>query len=188
MPDESDKDTGVHKPSGFERAAAFVVAAAFIGIIAMVLLREAPLDDNRMKLAMVLMALLALALGVLLPGLLNLNYKGSGLSVRAAGGGAMFLVVLYFGLGDGALPGADGGGKDGAELDQSAVTEMIMNARRQLWGTEAGYQVMAQCTYTGATGVAWHQDAFTAEQMALQQCYANGGASGCCTVVSSIYE
>ena len=180
----SRTDNEPHKPSTLERIFAFLVAATLIGVMSMLLLRETPLDDNRLKLAMVLMAVLALALGVLLPGLLNLTYKGAGLTLRAAGGGAMFLLVLYFGLGSGGLTSDS----HDAQFEQSDVTQMIMNARRQLWGTDAGYRIEVRCSSTGAVNVGWNPNQFAARNQALQACERNCGLSGKCEVIAESFE
>ena len=215
MPDPVSSE--MHRPSVAERVFAIVLAVVLVAVLSFVIISdEVDLDDNKMRLAMVLMALLAGAVGAMLPGLLNLRYAGGGLTIRALGGGAFFLVVLYLGLG---VPGRGGfAGEDGFRQDD--VTQMIRNARDQLGGNAGAqpyqppsyqppsytpsyspsynssppayaageYHVLAQCSVTGAVGEGWGADPVYAQDRAIRQCRANGGLPGCCQIISSVYE
>jgi hypothetical protein len=85
-----------HSPgSRFERAAATVAALSVVAVRMFLLIRNEPIADPRLFLALrVLLSLGAAILGATIPGFLDIKWSRAGLAVRA--GGALALFVLTF--------------------------------------------------------------------------------------------
>jgi hypothetical protein len=162
-----DPASDLHSPSTLERVFAMLLAIVLVPVLSFVIISDdVDLDDNKMRLAMVLVALLAGAVGATLPGLLNLRYSGRGLTIRALGGGSFFLVVLYLGM---SVPG--GGQPNRDEPYRPSIY------------TSGKCYAVAQCLVTKVIGEGSGFDQFSAKEAAIQRCYANGGRV--CSAVAS---
>ena len=65
-----------------------------LALIAYTVIMEVEIDNNKMPMLYVLIALMAGAVVATIPGFLNMDYSSKGLSIRAAGGVAAFVIVL----------------------------------------------------------------------------------------------
>ncbi len=84
-----------HQSHLAERMAAMLAALLILGLVGFLLVRNEPLASDQLFFALrVILSLAAGVLGGTLPGFLNLGWTGRGLSIRA--GGALALFVLTF--------------------------------------------------------------------------------------------
>jgi hypothetical protein len=81
--------------TAFDRVAATCAALTIIGLVLFLLVRNQPVADPQLYVALrIILSLGAAILGATIPGFLHLEWKGAGLVVRA--GGALALCVLTF--------------------------------------------------------------------------------------------
>jgi len=79
----------------FDRIAATLAALVILGLTAFLLVRNEAIADGQLFFALrVVLSFAVATLGATIPGFLNLDWKGSGLVIRA--GGALALFVLTF--------------------------------------------------------------------------------------------
>jgi hypothetical protein len=95
MPRASNNNASGQGAFQFERIAATCAALGIIGLVAFLLIRNVPIADPRLFLALrVILSLGAAVLGATVPGFLEVGWTGGGLAVRS--GGALALFVLTF--------------------------------------------------------------------------------------------
>jgi hypothetical protein len=85
------------RPPGpqFDRLAATLAALVVIGLAVFLLVRNQPIADPRLFFVLrVVLSLSAATLGATIPGFMDIRWSGSGLTLRA--GGALALFVLTF--------------------------------------------------------------------------------------------
>ncbi len=81
----------------FERIAATCAALVIVGLVIFLLIRNQPIADPRLFLALrVVLSLGAAVLGATIPGFLEVGWSGSGLAVRAGGALALFLLTFLY--------------------------------------------------------------------------------------------
>jgi hypothetical protein len=81
----------------FERAAAALVGVAMVGLVGFLLVRNQPVADARLFLALrVVLSLGAAILGATIPGFLSVGWHGNGLAVRAGGALALFVITWVY--------------------------------------------------------------------------------------------
>ena len=84
-----------HTGASFDRIAAIVAAMAIVGLVVFLLVRNEAIASPQLFYALrVVLSVAAAVLGATIPGFLDLDWKGSGLAVRA--GGALALFVLTY--------------------------------------------------------------------------------------------
>jgi hypothetical protein len=95
MPRASNNNASGHGAQLFERFAATCAALVIIGLVVFLLIRNQPIADPRLFLALrVILSLGAAVLAATIPGFLEVGWSGSGLAIRS--GGALALFVLTF--------------------------------------------------------------------------------------------
>ncbi len=81
----------------FERIAATGAALVIVGLVVFLLIRNEPIADPRLFLALrVILSLGAAVLGATVPGFLEVGWSGSGLAIRAGGALALFLLTFLY--------------------------------------------------------------------------------------------
>ena len=81
----------------FERVAATCAALVVVGLIVFLLIRNQPIADPKLFLALrVILSLGAAVLGATIPGFLEVSWSGSGLAIRAGGALALFLLTYFY--------------------------------------------------------------------------------------------
>lgn len=87
------------RPSLGERALAFLVFFALVGVFTFILISDdVEVTTEELPIAIILLAIMGFAAGTLLPALLNIRFEQGGMKIKAAGGAAMFVAILYFGF------------------------------------------------------------------------------------------
>lgn len=85
-----------YTPNRFERVTAVVVAVAIVAFAMYLIARNEPFEDRTLITVLRILVSLATAiLGAILPGFLNVSWKGGGLVIRAGGALALFLVTFF---------------------------------------------------------------------------------------------
>lgn len=110
--------------SGFERMLVAVTSVFIVALVAYLVIRNEPIaDQNLVVMVRILISLAVSVLGAVIPGFLNVSWKGSGLAIRA--GGALALFVLTFALTPQVLPSSstDGAGADSPAIESTPQVE-----------------------------------------------------------------
>lgn len=138
-------------PSSRERTLAFVVMAVLIGVFAFILISDdVEVTTEELPIAIILLAILGFAAGALLPALMNVRFEKNGLKVKAAGGAAMFIAILYFGFqAIGApVPAGDGGQGAPTAQQENGSGKLYAQLLQAVYGEELRPQV-ASTAYSG---------------------------------------
>ena len=93
MPRDPAAPPGPH----FDRIAATLAALAVVGLVGYLLIRNEPVADSRLFLALrILLSLSAATLGATIPGFLDIRWSGRGLAIRAGGALALFVLTYVY--------------------------------------------------------------------------------------------
>jgi hypothetical protein len=138
------------RPSLGERALAFVVMFALMGIFAFILISDdVELTTEELPIAIILLAILGLAAGTLLPALMNVRFQQGGLTIKAAGGAAMFVTILYFGFQAIGTPVPAGHAGQGTTAEAApSESDLYMELLGTLYGNDWTQQTMSTA-YSG---------------------------------------
>ena len=97
MPGAAKKNAIGQGATSFERIAATCAALVVVGLVVFLLIRNEPIADPRLFLALrVILSLGAAVLGATIPGFLEVGWTGSGLAIRAGGALALFLLTFLY--------------------------------------------------------------------------------------------
>ena len=97
MPSASNKSASGRTASPFERMAATCAALVVIALVAFLLIRNQPIADPRLFLALRIILSLGVAVfGATVLGFLEVGWSGSGLAVRAGGALALFVPTFLY--------------------------------------------------------------------------------------------
>jgi hypothetical protein len=81
----------------FERIISSLAGILIIGLVGYLLVRNEPIADPRLFLALrVMLSLTAATMGATIPGFLNIGWKGSGFVIRAGGALALFILTFIY--------------------------------------------------------------------------------------------
>src|SRR6266498_3522180 len=81
----------------WERITSVVTALIILGVIIYLVIRNQPFrDPNLVVLARMILALAVAICGATIPGFVNMKWNARGLTVRAGGALALFLITLAF--------------------------------------------------------------------------------------------
>jgi peptidoglycan/LPS O-acetylase OafA/YrhL len=81
----------------FDRIAATFAALVVVGLAVFLLVRNTPISDPKLFFVLrVVLSFSAGTLGATLPGFLNVRWSGNGLTVRAGGALALFLLTFVY--------------------------------------------------------------------------------------------
>jgi hypothetical protein len=130
MPKAANKNATDQEIFQFERIAATCAALVIIGLVVFLLIRNEPILDARLFLALrVILSLGAAVLGATIPGFLEVGWSGSGLAIRAGGALALFLLTYLFTPNLVTTPDQGGqttisapGGVAGGKIENSPIT------------------------------------------------------------------
>jgi hypothetical protein len=89
----------IARPSAppFDRIAATFAALVVVGLAVFLLIRNTPISDPKLFFVLrVVLSFSAATLGATLPGFLNVRWSGNGLTVRAGGALALFLLTFVY--------------------------------------------------------------------------------------------
>lgn len=131
-----------NRPSLGERILAFIVMFALIGVFAFILISDdVELTTEELPIAIILLAIMGFAAGTLLPALMNVRFEQGGMKIKAAGGAAMFVAILYFGFQAIGTPVPVGHSGEGAVVEQTqSDSDLYQNLLASLYGTEWAQQ------------------------------------------------
>ncbi len=171
------KDAAHHAPSIVERAVGILFAFLVLALVAALTILQIEVQPGMQPVLHVLLALMAAAVAATVPGFVNVSYSTGGLALRAAGGGAVMLMVMHF-LGEKPLAQIVDPAPDVPKVERQSAEDwraLLQTAPQSLWRADA------YCPMTGASG--WATDAFSAQNardMAVVACVAYGGMPDCC--------
>ncbi len=171
-----------NKPSAFEKAIGLVFAFLVFALIAYTIIADIEIDDNKMPLLYILISLMAGAMVATIPGFLNINYTAKGMTIRAAGGVAAFVMVLS------ALQEMAGS----AQMEEQFYNGIddFSSTFDNVDSSQSVFSATSYCSLTGVYGYATSQNLEAAQNLAIQNCVQNGGIPNCCangTQVSQQY-
>ena len=100
----------------FDRIAATLAALVVVGLAVFLLIRNTPISDPKLFFVLrVVLSFSAATLGATIPGFLNVDWSGKGLTLRAGGALALFLLTFVY------TPDlVTGQGSSGAQINQSS--------------------------------------------------------------------
>lgn len=160
----SSTETDLHKPSLTEKVIGILFAFLVFALISFVILSETSVDQGKMNLLYVLIALMSGIFAATIPGFLNIDYSTKGMTMRAAGGLAAFVIVL-FSLNSMSQPSASPA-KAAEQQEQQAPAAL--------------FYATSYCSMRDVYGYANHNNVTTAQNLAVQNCINNGGIPDCC--------
>jgi len=144
-----------HKPSAAEKVVGIIFAFLVFALVAVVILGDINVDKGKMNLLYVLIALMAGIFAATIPGFMNMDYSTKGLTLRAAGGAAAFVFVLF-------------------------VLKPI-DSKSEPKASNAIFNATSYCSMRNVYGYANHEDVTTAQDLAVRNCINNGGIPNCCS-------
>lgn len=180
----SSTATHATTPSKFERFIGILFAFLVLALIAYTIVMETKIDDNKMLLLYILISIMAGAVVATIPGFLNIDYSGKGMSLRAAGGIAAFVLVLsvlqelHTPNKPQNQPGNDINGNNTNINNSNTNTGSLNN--QQIQTIQQTFRATAYCSMTGASGYGVSINVVDAQNIAIQYCVASGGIPDCC--------
>lgn len=151
-------ETAFHKPSAAEKVIGIIFAFLVFALVATVILGEVSVDKGKLNLLYVLIALMSGVFAATIPGFMNVDYSTKGLTMRAAGGAAAFVFVLFVLKPIDAKP----------EVKEAIQASSVFNAT-------------SYCSMRDVYGYASHETISTAQDLAVRNCINNGGIPNCCS-------
>ncbi len=167
-------------PSKIERLIGIVFAFLVLALVAYTVVMEIKIDDNKMPLLYILIAIMAGAVVATIPGFLNMDYSGKGVSIRAAGGVAAFVLVLSA-LQEMTVPSINTDGPViGTNSNKTNNTTQFQQQAQQVQTIQQSFRATSYCSMTGASGYGVSTNLQQAQTIAIQYCVASGGIFDCC--------
>lgn len=151
---DNKKVTTSSNPSRVEKIIGIVFAFLVFAMIAYTVIKDVNIDDNKMPLLYTLISLMAGVVVATIPGFLNIDYSGKGMTMRAAGGAAAFVLVL----------------STMHEMSNSGETEEQPNS----------FYATSYCSMTNVYGYGENINVGIAQDLAIKNCIQNGGIPDCC--------
>lgn len=149
-----NKVTISSSPSRLEKIIGIVFAFLVFAMVAYTVIMDVSIDDNKMPLLYTLIALMAGVFVATIPGFLNVDYSGKGVTMRAAGGAAAFVLVLS------AMQGMSNSGEP---IDNQNI-----------------FYATSYCSMTNVYGYGENASVGAAQELAIKNCIQNGGIPDCC--------
>lgn len=175
MTDKNDKsekggDPVVNSPSNLEKAIGIIFAFLIFGLIAYTIVGNVTVGQEKIPLLYALIALMAGVVVSTIPGFLNVDYSGKGVTLRAAGGAAAFVLVFV------SLQEMQSSTKSAEKKKDPPVTTSTIKTPKAL-----SFKATSYCSMTNVYGLGVHTDVSYAQQLAVQNCVARGGIPNCCS-------
>ncbi len=177
MADNNEKREA--QPSKIERLIGIIFAFLVLALIAYTVVMEIKIDDNKMPLLYILIAIMAGAVVATIPGFLNMDYSGKGVSIRAAGGVAAFVIVLSA-LQEMTGPSNSDRPVVGTNSNTTTGNTQFQQQTQQIQAIQQSFRATSYCSMTGASGYGVSTNLQQAQTIAIQYCVASGGIPDCC--------
>lgn len=88
-------DNMSYAPRSWEKAIVYLTGLLFVGVISFLLIRNQPIaDKNLVVFVRILLSVVIAAFGATIPGMLKVDFSTKGLSIRAAGALALFVITF----------------------------------------------------------------------------------------------
>lgn len=184
MADNNEKTpVATTAPSKLERFIGILFAFLVLALISYTIVMETKIDDNKMPLLYILISIMAGAVVATIPGFLNIDYSGKGMSLRAAGGIAAFVLVLSV-LQELHTPTKTQANPtpQTTPFNNTNINNTNTNVNHQSsQAIQQTFRATSYCSMTGASGYGISASVAEAQNIAIQYCVASGGIYDCCS-------
>ena len=161
---EKPKDNA---PSNMEKVIGVIFAFLVFALISYTIVGNVKLGQEKLPLLYVMISLMAGVVVSTIPGFLNIDYSSKGMTMRAAGGAAAFVLVFA------SLQEMAPSTKKSAENKTPKTTSSTSTGKVQ-------FKATSYCSMTNVYGYGFHANVNYAQQLAIQNCVARGGIPNCC--------
>lgn len=170
--DKSEKSSApvVNTPSNLEKAIGIIFAFLIFGLIAYTIIGDVKVGQEKIPLLYALISLMAGVVVSTIPGFLNVDYSGKGVTLRAAGGAAAFILVFA------SLQEMQTSTKSAEKKKDNSITTSTVKTPKA-----ASFKATSYCSMTNVYGWGVHTNVSYAQQLAVQNCVARGGIPNCCS-------
>lgn len=152
-------------PSNVEKAIGVIFAFMIFALISYTIVGGVKIEKEKLPLLYVMISLMAGAVVSTIPGFLNIDYSGKGMTLRAAGGAAAF-VLVFAALTEMETPPSP---------EKKSTTPVTTTSTKSLT-----FKATSYCSMTNVYGFGFNDNVTSAQQLAIQNCVARGGIPNCC--------
>ncbi len=162
---ENNQTPKENAPSNMEKAIGVIFAFLVFALIAYTIVGGVKIEKEKLPLLYVMISLMAGVFVSTIPGFLNVDYSGKGMTLRAAGGAAAFILVFA----------------SLQEMQTPASADKKNTAPASTASTKTPtFKATSYCSMTNVFGFGFHKNVTLAQQMAIQNCTNRGGIPNCC--------